>query len=171
MGPLSIQLDYEAELVAVVGRPALRVPKQDALGYVGGYTIMNDVTARDLQWTQLGQYRIVDWFSSKCLAGSTPVGPWIVTADEIRDPQSLRIRAWVNGELRQDGSTSLMIHSVAALVAFASERTVLQPGDLIATGTPRGVGGFEGRFLQDGDVVEIEVEGVGRLINKVRRLA
>ncbi|MDR7468408.1 MAG: fumarylacetoacetate hydrolase family protein [Armatimonadota bacterium] len=166
---LTGQLDYEAELVAVVGRIARAVTISDALRYIGGYTLMNDVTARDLQWTQLGQHRIVDWFSAKCLEGSTPVGPWIVTVDEIADPQRLRIRSWVNGTLRQDASTALMVHSVAALVAYASTRTVLLPGDLIATGTPRGVGGFEGRFLQEGDVVEVEVEGVGRLAARVRR--
>jgi len=129
---------------------------------------MNDVTARDLQWTQLGQHRIVDWYSGKCLEASTPVGPWIVTADEVPDPQGLQIRSWVNGELRQQGSTGLMVHSVAVLIAYASARTVLYPGDLIATGTPKGVGGFEGRFLQEGDVVEIDIEQVGRVSNPVR---
>jgi len=165
---LTQQLDYEAELVAVIGRRARRVPVEQALGYVGGYTIMNDVTARDLQWTQLGQHRIVDWYSGKCLEASTPVGPWIVTADEVPDPQGLQIRSWVNGELRQQGSTGLMVHSVAVLIAYASARTVLYPGDLIATGTPKGVGGFEGRFLQEGDVVEIDIEQVGRVSNPVR---
>lgn len=169
LGPLGAQLDYEGELVAVIGRKARRVPVGAALSYVGGYTVMNDVTARDLQWTQLGEHRIVDWYSSKCLEASTPVGPWIITTDEIPDPQALRVRTWVNGELRQDGDTELMVHSIAALVAYASERTVLRPGDLIATGTPRGVGGFGGRYLKDGDVVEVEVECVGRLTNYVRR--
>ncbi len=169
LSALTRQPDYEAELVAVVGRTARAVPVADALWYVGGYTIMNDVSARDLQWTQLGQHRIVDWYSAKCLEASTPVGPWIVTADEVPDPHRLRIRSWVNGILRQDAETTLMVHSVAALLAYASQRTTLYPGDMIATGTPRGVGGFAGRFLQDGDEVEIEVAGVGRLANAVRR--
>jgi 2-keto-4-pentenoate hydratase/2-oxohepta-3-ene-1,7-dioic acid hydratase in catechol pathway len=98
------------------------------------------------------------------------VGPWIVTRDEVPEPQALRIRSWVNGELRQDASTALMVHTVAALVAYASERAALYPGDVIATGTPRGVGGFEGRFLQEGDVVEIAIDRVGRLRNAVRRI-
>jgi acylpyruvate hydrolase len=170
VSPLTQQLDYEAELAVVIGRTARRVAPEQAMDCVVGYTIMNDVTARDLQWTQLGQHRIVDWYSAKCLEASTPVGPWIVTRDEVPDPHGLRIRSWVNGELRQDGSTALMVHSVAALVAYAAARAVLHPGDLIATGTPRGVGGFAGRFLREGDVVEIAIERVGRLRNLVQRI-
>ncbi|MDR7554345.1 MAG: fumarylacetoacetate hydrolase family protein [Armatimonadota bacterium] len=170
ISPLTQQLDYEAELAVVIGRPVRRVAPEQAMDCVAGYTIMNDVTARDLQWTQLGQHRIVDWYSAKCLEASTPVGPWIVTREEVPNPQDLRIRSWVNGELRQDGSTALMVHSVAALVAYASARAALYPGDLIATGTPRGVGGFAGRFLREGDVVEIAIERVGRLRNAVQRI-
>ncbi|MDR7482797.1 MAG: fumarylacetoacetate hydrolase family protein [Armatimonadota bacterium] len=169
LSPLTRQLDYEAELVAVVGRVARAVAAAEALRHVGGYTVMNDISARDLQWTQLGQHRIVDWYSAKCLEASTPVGPWIVTSDEVPDPQRLRIRSWVNGVLRQDETTALMVHPIGALVAYASLRTTLYPGDLIATGTPRGVGGFAGRFLQEGDVVEVDVDGIGRLANRVQR--
>lgn len=169
--PISNQLDYEAELAVIIGRDGYRISEQDAMEYVAGYTIINDTTARDLQWTKLGPRESVDWFSSKCLQRSTPLGPAIIPARQIADPHNLHIRSWVNGELRQDAPTSLMLRKIPALIAFISSRIELQAGDVIATGTPKGVGGFANRFLQDGDIVRVEIPGVGVLQNPVRKIS
>ncbi len=161
---LTAQVDWEAELCVVIGQTARRVSEEQALDYVLGYTVLNDVTARDLQKGD-GQ-----WVRSKSLDTFCPIGPAIVTADEIADPQALGIRSWVNGAVMQDSNTREMIFSVRYLIAFLSAAFTLCPGDLIATGTPNGVG--VGRnpqvFLQDGDVVEVEVDGIGRLRNHCR---
>jgi len=156
-------LDYEGELAVVIGRGGKRIPKERALEHVFGYTILNDVTARDVQRLHH------QWFRGKSLDTFGPMGPWIVTADEIPDPQALRIRTWVNGELRQDAPTSQMIFSVAEIIAWLSDGMTLEPGDIIATGTPAGVGEQAGqvRPLQRGDRVRIEVEGIGTLENPV----
>jgi 2-keto-4-pentenoate hydratase/2-oxohepta-3-ene-1,7-dioic acid hydratase in catechol pathway len=158
------QVDFEAELAVVIGRTARDVSAADALGHVLGYTCLNDVSARDLQFAD-GQ-----WIRGKSLDTFCPIGPWLVTADEIPDPQALRIRCHVNGETLQDANTARMIHGVAALIAFASRYMTLEPGDIIATGTPAGVGVFRKppRFLADGDVVVVEIEGIGRLENRCR---
>jgi acylpyruvate hydrolase len=165
--PVSTQMDYEGELAVVIGRQATRVSEEDARACVAGYTIVNDVTARDLQWVQLGKHRIVDWFSSKCLDRSTPVGPWIVPAASAGDPHSLRLTTRLNGELMQDSDTSLMVYSVWQLIAFISARVTLRPGDIVSTGTPFGVGGFRKIFLKPGDRLSVEVGGVGVLDNSV----
>jgi acylpyruvate hydrolase len=165
--PISGQMDYEGELAVVIGRAATRASEQEARACVAGYTIVNDVTARDLQWVQLGKNRIVDWFSSKCLDGSTPVGPWIVPASAAGDPHTLRLTTRLNGGLMQDSDTSLMVYSVWQLIAFISARVTLRPGDVISTGTPFGVGGFRKIFLKDGDRLTVEVGGVGVLDNPV----
>ena len=156
-------LDYEAELVVVIGRRGRNIPREQALEYVFGYTVMNDVTARDLQ-RERGQ-----WFKGKSLDTFAPLGPWVVHRSALPDPQRLMVRSRVNGELRQEASTADMIFPVAALVADLSRGMTLEPGDLIATGTPAGVGmGFQPpRWLQVGDVVEVEVEGIGVLRNPV----
>jgi len=156
-------LDYEGELAVVIGRGGKQIPKERALEHVFGYTILNDVTARDVQRLHH------QWFRGKSLDTFGPMGPWIVTADEIPDPQALRIRTWVNGELRQDAPTSQMIFSVAEIIAWLSDGMTLEPGDIIATGTPAGVGEQAGqvRPLQRGDRVRIEVEGIGTLENPV----
>ncbi len=157
--------DYEAELGVVIGRRARLVDEADALGHVAGYTCMNDVSARDLQM-QSSQ-----WMLGKAVDTFLPCGPWIVTTDEIPDPQSLDIRCCVNGEVLQDSSTAHMVFGVATLVAFISRTITLEPGDLIATGTPPGVGMARTppRWLRDGDEVTIEIERIGRLTNVVRR--
>jgi 2-keto-4-pentenoate hydratase/2-oxohepta-3-ene-1,7-dioic acid hydratase in catechol pathway len=157
------RLDYEAELAVVIGRPGRRIRAEDAEHHVFGYTIINDVTARDLQ------ARHQQWFLGKALDGSCPMGPWIVTPDELGEkPQ--RIRCWVNGELRQDASTGDMLFDVPTLIATISAAMTLQAGDVIATGTPAGVGiGLDPpRFLADGDRIDIEVSGIGTLSNGVR---
>jgi 2-keto-4-pentenoate hydratase/2-oxohepta-3-ene-1,7-dioic acid hydratase in catechol pathway len=156
------QVDHEAELAVVVGRLARDVPVERALEHVLGYTCCNDVSARDLQFGD-GQ-----WVRGKSLDTFCPLGPWIVTTDEIPDPGVLRIRCLVNDEVVQDASTAAMIHGVAELVTFCSRFMTLEPGDVIATGTPAGVGVFRQppRFLGDGDEVVVEIEGIGRLRNR-----
>lgn len=161
------EIDYEAELAAVIGERARHVEPSDALDYVAGYTILNDTSARDLQLElAVGEDAHIDWFSGKAMQATTPVGPHVVV-DEIDDPQTLDIASRVNGETMQDDNTSRMISSVADLVAYVSSRVVLEPGDIIATGTPEGVGTFQDIQLYPDDTVEIEVDGVGTLVNTV----
>jgi 2,4-didehydro-3-deoxy-L-rhamnonate hydrolase len=155
------QVDYEAELAVVIGRRARRVPESEALGYVLGYTCGNDVSARDLQFGDQ------QWVRGKSLDTFCPLGPVLVTTDEIPDPQALRIRCLVNGEVLQDANTADMIFPVTRLVAHASAAFTLEPGDVIMTGTPPGVGAFRkpARFLRPGDEMTVEVERIGRLVN------
>jgi 2-keto-4-pentenoate hydratase/2-oxohepta-3-ene-1,7-dioic acid hydratase in catechol pathway len=157
------QLDYEVELVAVIGRRGRNVSPEKALDYVFGYTVMNDVTARDLQ-DRHGQ-----WFKGKSLDTFAPLGPWIVHRSSLPDPQRLRLQMRVNGEVRQDSTTANMIFTVAQLIASLSAGMTLEPGDLLATGTPAGVakGMKPPKWLQPGDVMEAEVEGIGVLRNHV----
>ncbi len=156
-------LDYEVELAVVIGRKGRDIPASRALEYVFGYTIMNDVSARDLQ------RRHQQWFKGKSLDTFAPMGPWIVHRSALPDPQALRITLRVNGETRQDSSTKLMLFPVARLIEALSTGMVLEPGDLLATGTPEGVGmGFSPpKWLHVGDIVEAEVEGIGVLRNRV----
>ena len=165
--PVSREMDYEGELAVVIGRRARRVSKDEARRCVCGYTIVNDVTARDLQWVELGKNRIVDWFSSKSLDASTPVGPWIVPASAAGDPHRLHLTTTLNGETMQDSDTSLMVFSVWDLIEYASARVTLNPGDVISTGTPFGVGGFRKIFLKRGDRLRVAIQGVGALENGV----
>jgi len=161
------EIDYEAELAAVVGSPARHVSPDRALDHVAGYTILNDTSARDLQLgLSVGEDTLFDWFSGKTMQATTPVGPYVVV-DEIDDPQDLDVASRVNGELMQDSNTGLMVRSVAELVAFVSSRVRLEPGDIVATGTPEGVGTFQDVRLHHGDEVEIEIEGIGTLFNWV----
>jgi acylpyruvate hydrolase len=120
------------------------------------------------RWTSLGGKEVVDWFSGKCLDATTPIGPWITTIDDIPDVNDLGVRCRINGELVQDDRTSSMVHGVSTIASYISHRVRLQPGDLIATGTPAGVGRYRGSKLQAGDIVEVEVEGVGTLRNDVQ---
>ena len=159
---LTRQVDYEAELAVVIGRTARRVSVDDALAYVFGYTALNDVSARDIQFGD-GQ-----WVRGKSLDTFCPLGPALVTADEVGDPQALAISCSVNGERVQDAHTSQMYFGVAEIVSYCSQAFTLEPGDVIATGTPSGVGVFRDppRFLEDGDVVAVEIERIGRLENR-----
>jgi len=159
----SEQVDYEAELAVVIGRRARHVSEADALGYVFGYTNCNDVSARDAQFSD-GQ-----WIRGKSFDTFCPLGPWVVTADEIPDPQALRIACRVNGTTLQDSTTGEMIFGVAAIISYLSRFMTLEPGDVIATGTPFGVGFARTPpvFLLNGDVVEIDIEGIGVLTNPV----
>jgi len=157
-------VDYEVELGVVIGRTAFRVAQADALDHVFGYTVVNDVSARDLQLRPPGQ-----WDLGKSLDTTCPYGPGIVTADEIPDPQALDLRLRVNGVRKQGSNTSNMIFGVAQLIAFLSRGVTLLPGDLIATGTPFGVGlGMKPPvYLRDGDVCEAEIDGIGALRNRI----
>jgi 2-keto-4-pentenoate hydratase/2-oxohepta-3-ene-1,7-dioic acid hydratase in catechol pathway len=155
--PLSQRVDYEAELAAVIGQPAWRVPAEHALEYVLGYTCGNDVTARDLQ------ERDSQWTRAKGFDTFCPLGPWIVTD---LDASQLRIQCRVNGRLRQDGNTGQMVHSVPHLIAYISQVMTLAPGDVIMTGTPAGIGA-----IQPGDQIEVEIESIGTLVNPVRTLS
>jgi 2-keto-4-pentenoate hydratase/2-oxohepta-3-ene-1,7-dioic acid hydratase in catechol pathway len=163
MADLSSQRDWEVELAVVIWLPARNVPKEEAHGYIFGYTILNDVSARDMQ-TNHQQF-----FFSKSLDGSAPLGPWIVTADEIPDPQALGIRLRLNGETVQDSNTSDMIFDIATSIATLTRGVTLEPGDILATGTPSGVGMgmVPQRWLQPGDVMEAEIDGIGVLRNPV----
>jgi 2-keto-4-pentenoate hydratase/2-oxohepta-3-ene-1,7-dioic acid hydratase in catechol pathway len=161
--PGAVQPDWEAELGVVIGSTCARVSPGDALAHVAGYTCLNDLSARDLQ------NRVSQWTRGKAIDGFLPMGPWLVTADEVGDPQALAIRCRVNGETMQDSHTSLMIWPVAELIAFVSETITLDPGDVLATGTPAGIGAARTPpvFLRDGDVVEVEIERVGTLRTRI----
>jgi 2,4-didehydro-3-deoxy-L-rhamnonate hydrolase len=162
--PIAEQIDYEAELAVVIGRRARNVSESEALEYVFGYTNSNDVSARDLQFSEGGQ-----WTRSKSIDTFCPTGPYIATRDEVPDPQDLYIRAILNGEVVQDGTTSRMIFPVTELVSFLSQGMTLEPGDIIITGTPPGVGMAREPqlWMKPGDEVSIEIEGLGTLTNPV----
>ena len=157
------QLDYEVELGVVIGTAAKGVDVEHAHQHVFGYFVANDVSARD--W----QFHSPTFTMGKSFDTHGPIGPWIVTADEVADPHALRVRCWVNGEIRQDSDTSQLIHNIWQQISYLSTAFTLEPGDLLATGTPEGVGiGMQPPcFLQPGDVVRCEVEGIGVIENKV----
>jgi 2-keto-4-pentenoate hydratase/2-oxohepta-3-ene-1,7-dioic acid hydratase in catechol pathway len=163
---LTQQVDYEAELAVVIGKRARNVSQDAALDHIFGYTIINDVSARDLQFSDK------QWVRGKSLDTFCPMGPFIVTADEIPDPQALSIRCLVNDQVLQNSTTAEMIFGVKELIAYLSQSFTLEPGDVISTGTPDGVGVFRKPpvFLQDGDVVKVEIERLGRLTNRVRTM-
>jgi acylpyruvate hydrolase len=160
---ISDKIDYEAELAVVIGKRAKSVSAADALDYVAGYTMMNDVTARDLQ------SRERQWVRAKGLDTFAPCGPWLVTADELGDPHTLDVELRVNGEVRQHSNTDDLIYKVPQLIEFISQDLTLEPGDIISTGTPGGVGVFMNPpiFLKAGDVIDITIERIGTLRNPV----
>ena len=159
------ELDYEGELAVVIGKKGKGISREEADEYIFGYTILNDITARDLQ------ARHQQFFLGKSLDGSCPIGPWIVTKDEVGNAGDLEIQTKVNGEIRQHARTSLFLFPIDEIIATLSKGMTLEPGDIIATGTPAGVGkGFKPpRYLKDGDVIEISVESIGTLVNKVQQ--
>ena len=159
----SKQVDYEAELAFVIGKTAFQVSEADAFDYVAGYITANDVSGRDIQFADS------QWVRGKTFDTFCPLGPWLVTKDEIPDPHNLAIRCRVNGQTVQDSNTGQLIFKIPALVSFLSQGMTLQPGDIVLTGTPAGVG-FTRRpqiLLNPGDTVEVEIEGVGLLSNPV----
>jgi len=157
----SVQIDYESELAVVIGRGGRNIPRSRAMDHVFGYTVVNDVTARDVQM------RHQQWDLGKSFDTFCPMGPWIVTADEV-DGRATRVRGWVNGTLRQDGQTRDMIFDIPTLIETCSRGITLYPGDVIATGTPSGVGmGMKPpQWLRSGDVVRVEIDGVGVIENR-----
>jgi 2-keto-4-pentenoate hydratase/2-oxohepta-3-ene-1,7-dioic acid hydratase in catechol pathway len=167
---VSDRVDWEVELAAVIGRPGRNIPQDKALSYVAGYTCANDLSARDLgprpNISESSPFKH-DWTKHKTFDGSCPLGPWIVPASDIGDPQKLGLKLWVNGVLKQDSNTSDMIFNLAEQIARLSEGTTLHPGDLILTGTPAGVGAGRGEFLKKGDLVKIWIEKIGDLTTKL----
>jgi len=161
---VSDQIDWEAELAIVIGKRGANIKRANAPGHIFGYTVLNDVTARDMQNGWGGQY-----FKGKSLDRSSPTGPWIVTGDEVRDPHSLYVRLRLNGTLKQDGNTRDMIYPVEEIIEWTSKGMTLLPGAVIATGTPDGVGFWRtpSEILHPGDVMETEVEGIGMLRNRI----
>lgn len=157
------KLDYEVELGVIIGKPAKSVKAADASRYIFGYLVVNDVSARD--W----QFHTTTMTMGKSFDTHGPIGPWIVTADEIVDPEALGVRSFVNGEKRQDSNTRDFIHSIGAQIEYLSTAFTLEPGDIISTGTPEGVGAAmqPPQFLQSGDVVRCEIDGIGAIENKV----
>jgi len=161
------EVDYEAELAVIIGRETFNCPQDKAMEAVFGYTCANDVSARDLQFGD-GQ-----WVRGKSLNTFCPIGPWVVTADEISDPHNLAIRCILNGEVMQDSNTGQMIFHIPFLISFISRHIPLSPGDVILTGTPAGVGRFRKPWvlLQDGDEVTVEIENIGKLTNRCRTIS
>jgi acylpyruvate hydrolase len=159
----SDRIDYEAELAAVIGKGGRAIAVEDAWDHVAGLTVLNDVTARDFQ------RRTIQWFAGKTFQASTPIGPWIVTTDELGDLGDRELRLTVNGQERQRAWLDDLVFDVPTLVADLSRIVELQPGDIIATGTPGGVGEPQGFFLRDGDTVEVSIDGIGAIRNTFRR--
>jgi len=164
------ELDWEIELAAVIGRPAKDVPLAKALSYVAGYTVANDLSARDRgrrPGIEATSFFKMDWSKHKSFDGSCPLGPWIVPASDIADPQKLELKLWVNGALKQDSNTSKMLFTLAEQIEQLSINMTLHPGDLILTGTPAGTGAESGEFLKSGDVVKVWIEGIGEFSNRI----
>lgn len=157
------KLDYEVELSIVIGQEATKVKREDAFDYIAGYTIGNDTTARDIQ------KRTLQWLQGKSMDHTSPFGPWVVLKEDLPDPGNLEVRTFVNGELRQQSNTSKLIFDIPFLIEFISGLITLQPGDIIMTGTPEGVGAGMNppTFLVDGDIVTLEIDHIGTLENKV----
>jgi len=170
---VSKQVDWEAELAVIIGKTGKNISRKDAMDYVAGYAISNDVSFRDYQFstrgpdgkTNLG----LDWVKGKGLDSSFPLGPWLVTKDEIPDPHNLEISLSVNSQRKQHSTTGDMVIRIDALIEFASAGMTLKPGDVISTGTPEGVAAHTGQpFLKDGDIVEVSIQGIGTLRNPVK---
>jgi 2-keto-4-pentenoate hydratase/2-oxohepta-3-ene-1,7-dioic acid hydratase in catechol pathway len=162
----SKQVDWEAELGVVIGRATRNISEERALDAVAGYTIVNDLSARDLMKRE-GTPFIYDWVGQKCFEHSAPMGPWITPAEYVGDSENLSIKLWVNGALKQDSNTKHMVHNAREQIAYLSRHFTLHPGDIIATGTPAGVGMPRGEFLKAGDEVRIEIENCGVLVNRM----
>jgi 2-keto-4-pentenoate hydratase/2-oxohepta-3-ene-1,7-dioic acid hydratase in catechol pathway len=160
-------LDYEAELAIVMGYGRRSGTAEGWRGAIGGYTILNDVSCRDAPPTKVGDALVVDWFSAKEADATTPVGPWVVPADQVADPHELRITLRRNGEVLQDAPTSLMIFHIPSILDFITERVTLRAGDIVSTGTPGGVGKGRGIRLLPGDVIETEISGIGGMRNLI----
>jgi 2-keto-4-pentenoate hydratase/2-oxohepta-3-ene-1,7-dioic acid hydratase in catechol pathway len=162
----SHQIDWEAELAVIIGRPARNVKAKDALRYVMGYTILNDLSARDRGTREDWVFRF-DWLRQKCFDTCCPMGPWITPASEIKDPQKLKVDLWIGDSYEQDTNTDQMVFTVAEQIEALSKQITLEPGDVITTGTGAGCGRPKGKFMKPGDTVKITIEKLGSLHNKV----
>lgn len=160
------QLDHEIELAVVIGKRGKYISRKNALDHVAGYTVFNDVSSRDFRFHKVERYKM-NWLRSKSMDGAAPNGPWLVTKDEVGDPHNLRLVQRVNGEVRQDDSTSKMTFKIQEIIQYASVGITLLPGDIISTGTPPGVGLATGKFLRVGDILESEIEKIGTLVNPI----
>ncbi|MCD6350553.1 MAG: fumarylacetoacetate hydrolase family protein [Armatimonadetes bacterium] len=174
LGPSSRWPDYEAEMALIIGRAGRFLEPDEAVGHVAGITCLNDVSERELKiWDRPETRewdRFFDWLNGKWFDNAAPMGPCAVPVEDVGDIHALKIRLWLNGELKQDATTAQMIFRADRIVSYISQICTLEPGDIIATGTPSGVGHAQGIRLQDGDVVEVEIEKVGRLTNPVKQL-
>lgn len=162
--PFSHQVDWEAELGVVIARPTRNISEERALDAVAGYLIVNDLSARDLMKREGSPFGM-DWVGQKCFEDAAPMGPWLTPAAYIRNSNDMAIRLWVNGVLKQNSNTGRLVHNIAEQIAYLSRHITLQAGDVIATGTPAGVGMPRGEFLKAGDEVRIEIDGCGTLVN------
>ncbi len=170
---ISAKADWEAELAVVIGKAGKNIPREDAMDYVAGYAVSNDISFRDLQFSTRSDNAAValgsNWVKGKGLDSTFPLGPWLVTRDEIADPHNLDISLTVNGETKQDSNTRDMIFKIDTLIEYVSAGMTLRPGDIISTGTPEGVAVFtDQKFLKNGDVVEAKISKIGTLRNTVR---
>jgi 2-keto-4-pentenoate hydratase/2-oxohepta-3-ene-1,7-dioic acid hydratase in catechol pathway len=162
--PFSKQVDWEAELGVVIARPTRNISETQALDAVAGYVIVNDLSARDLMKREGSPFGM-DWVGQKCFEDAAPMGPWLTPAAYVADPNDMDIKLWVNGVLKQNSNTGRMVHSIVEQIAYLSRHITLQPGDVISTGTPAGVGMPRGEFLKAGDEVRIEIASCGELVN------
>jgi 2-keto-4-pentenoate hydratase/2-oxohepta-3-ene-1,7-dioic acid hydratase in catechol pathway len=162
----SKKVDWEAEIGVVIGRAMRDLPEARAMEAVAGYTIVNDLSARDYIKRE-GSIFVFDWVGQKCFDGSAPMGPWITPAEFVPPPEDIPVKLWVNGTIKQNSNSKLMVHSIREQIAYLSRHMTLRPGDVIATGTPAGVGMPKGEFLKPGDEVKIEIGGCGTLVNRV----
>ncbi|MGQ9694196.1 MAG: fumarylacetoacetate hydrolase family protein [Thermodesulfobacteriota bacterium] len=165
--PTCRELDHEIELAVIIGKKGRHIPEEKAMEHVAGYTIMNDISDREYVGKN-DPNRRVNWFFMKAQDSFAPLGPYLVTKDEIKDPHNLRLRLWVNGELRQDSQGEEMIFKIPYIISRISRFVTLEPGDIISTGTPTGTSFSTHHYLKDGDVLECEIEGIGRLKNFVK---
>jgi 2-keto-4-pentenoate hydratase/2-oxohepta-3-ene-1,7-dioic acid hydratase in catechol pathway len=160
------KLDHEIELALVIGKRGKYIDRKDAFDFVAGFTIFNDISSRDFTFHKVERYKL-NWLRVKSMDGSAPNGPWLVTKDEIADPHNLQLIQKVNGEVRQNGSTSEMTFKIPEIIEYISTGITLLPGDIISTGTPPGVGLATGKFLKDGDILDSQIEKIGTLTNEV----
>ncbi|MBL8664583.1 MAG: fumarylacetoacetate hydrolase family protein [Candidatus Odyssella sp.] len=162
----SKMVDWEVEIGVVIGRPMRNLTEERAMDAVAGYTIVNDLSARD-HIKREGSPFVFDWVGQKCFDGSAPMGPYVTPSEFVPPPENIPLKLWINGQIKQDSNSNLMVHSIREQIAYLSRHVTLRPGDVIATGTPAGVGFARKEFLKPGDEIKIEIAGCGTLVNRV----